>query len=245
MKSALQTPYGAYELKSAYQKNMMAGMASTVLLTALVIFSIWLYQTVTFVEVVKPPTDIVEQIIKLMPLPSIEFKQPQINVGKLKQPQNKLAVGIPVPVADDEIGDDEEHQMHTRDEKLLIAGQPMGYETGGYGMQIVDTNVSIVDILPGDFIKYEKQPEIILSVIPKYPRLAEDIGFNADVWIQVLVDSKGDVIKAQVAKCSREGMGFEEEAIRAALKCKYRPAIQNNYPVPCWISYKIAFIQPR
>jgi len=37
-------------------------------------------------------------------------------------------------------------------------------------------------------------------------------------------------------------MGFEEAAVKAAYKCRYRPAIQNGNPIGVWISYTVEFV---
>jgi len=61
------------------------------------------------------------------------------------------------------------------------------------------------------------------------------------VMVQAYVDKNGEVKKAQAVKTNRPNMGFEEAAVKAAYKCKYRPAIQNGNPVGVWIGYRVEF----
>ena len=35
---------------------------------------------------------------------------------------------------------------------------------------------------------------------------------------------------------------FDDAAIEAAYKCKYKPAIQNGRPVAVWVSYQVEFV---
>jgi hypothetical protein len=46
----------------------------------------------------------------------------------------------------------------------------------------------------------------------------------------------------QVVSCTRPSLGFEDAAITAGYKIKYRPAIQNGNPVGVWITYQVIFL---
>lgn len=247
MNTMLQMPYGAYELKRAYQKNMLMGTASMIIITGLVVFAVWLYSTLTYVE--DDGSDPIGVGIKLtlLPPPSIDNRRPpQIKVDKPKAPEVQAAIGIPVPVDDDELADEDEQTLYTREQKFDLYPPTLGGEgEGGSDNFVIDGDIADEELPPEVFIPYEKFPELIHEVLPEYPRLAEEAGFAADVWVQVLINKQGRVVKAQAVKCTRPGLGFEEEAVRAAKKCTYRPAIQNGDPMACWISYKIEFVQQR
>ncbi len=245
MRTLTTTPYGALEIKRAYQKNMLAGTASTVLLTALIIFSIWLYAVLTPPIIIEEPAIIVRTIVDIGPPPSVIPTDPQIKIDRPKAPGSKIKIGIPVPVSNEEMVEEEETRLPTREELMSINTPSFTDSGNGFGGVVIAPEQILEEPDPREFIPYEKQPELIYEEMPKYPRLAEAAGFTAKVWVEVLVNEKGDAVKAQVAKCTREGLGFEEEAIKAALKCKYRPAIQNGLPMPCWIAYKFNFTQDR
>jgi TonB family protein len=61
------------------------------------------------------------------------------------------------------------------------------------------------------------------------------------VKVKVLVDKAGNVRDAMVVKASGANAGFEEAALEAAKKGKWKPAIQNKQPVAVWVSYDIKF----
>jgi len=44
-----------------------------------------------------------------------------------------------------------------------------------------------------------------------------------------------------LVKESGANAGFEEAALKAARKRKYRPALQNGQPVAVWVTYKKIF----
>lgn len=238
MARALNTAYGAFELKQTYQKNMLLGSGFAASLTAFCIFSIWIYNVITYDEIGDPTNVIrIQTIAELGAPPSLTAKPPQIDISKPKVVAPK--VGIPTPVADDEVID-EDIVIATQDE-LQEINAPL-FDADGDGTElIIDIPESDYMPSPDEFVAVEVQPIPTLEEKPGYPRLAQEGGFTAYVIVQAYVDKDGNVKKANAIKCSRPGMGFEEKAIAAALKCKYRPAIQNGNPIGVWISYRVNF----
>ena len=59
---------------------------------------------------------------------------------------------------------------------------------------------------------------------------------------KALVDIDGSVRDAMIFVSSNSKAGFDDEALRAAYKCKYKPAIHDGRPVPIWVSYKVEFV---
>lgn len=237
-----QMPYGAFELKSTYQKNMIMGTVFSALLTALIIFSVWIYNVITYQDM--EPTNVIriKTIADLGAPPSLQAKPPQIDIAKPNVAAPKI--GIPKPVAEDEVVD--EDVVIASREELQEINAPVLTGNEGKGSQIV-IDIPEDDYMPSpdEFIPVEEQPVQIYEEIPEYPRLAQDGGFTGSVWVQAFVDKNGDVKKAQAVKCSRPKMGFEEAAVAAAYKCKYRPAIQNGNPIGVWIQYKVEFTLNR
>ncbi len=92
-----------------------------------------------------------------------------------------------------------------------------------------------------DFVPVEKIPAPVKLQDPSYPEEALLKGVEAIVWICVLVDTNGSVKDAIIEKVTITNAGFGEAAKEAALYGEWEPAIQNNTPVPCWISYKVEF----
>ncbi|UCG61252.1 MAG: TonB family protein [Candidatus Zixiibacteriota bacterium] len=83
-------------------------------------------------------------------------------------------------------------------------------------------------------------PELVFRHPPEYPRITDSASVSSAVWVRALVDLEGNVREAIVHKSSG-AMGFDEAAITAAYKNKFKPAMQNGRPVECWVTYKIVF----
>ncbi len=94
---------------------------------------------------------------------------------------------------------------------------------------------------PDEFVIVDKQPVLKYAPEPEYPEEALIEKIEGTVWVKVLVDSDGKVIKAFIAKGPEKDMGFEESALRNAKQRKYEPAEIDGKPVAVWIVYKIQF----
>lgn len=91
-----------------------------------------------------------------------------------------------------------------------------------------------------DFVPVEQMPSMISSVEPTYPEKLKNENISGDVMVKALINKEGDVVCAMV--CNSKGpKPFDDEALFAAYKNKYKPALQNNQPVAVWISYKVTF----
>lgn len=92
-----------------------------------------------------------------------------------------------------------------------------------------------------DFVPLDVQPEMIKQVNPVYPAGARKEGVGCELWIKALVDTSGNVAKAEVAKTSKTGYGFEKAALKAAKQSTFKPGIQKGRPVAAWVTYKVVF----
>lgn len=235
---AVVAPYGAFELKRNYQKNMFLGSISSAFLAAICIFSIWFFGLSTYEEITGSRGSDLDSIVsRPIRLPKIIPRPPQVNPSRPGGAPHKY--GIFKLVDDDEFFEDIVSTYARGDFMGLDSGSdsPEGYEDGEPGIPYNSEYLPS----PDKFVSVEVQPIQIYEEKPKYPRLALDGGFSAYVIVETFVSRTGVVLKAQAKKCSRPGMGFEEKAIAAALKCKYRPAIQNGDPIGIWISYRVSF----
>jgi protein TonB len=95
---------------------------------------------------------------------------------------------------------------------------------------------------PDEFVPVEIPAEMLYEEVPDYQRLAKKSGMEGIVWVKALVDKDGNVKKAMVLKSSGSRAGFDEAAVKAAYKCKFKPAIQNHKPVAVWVSYSVEFV---
>lgn len=91
-----------------------------------------------------------------------------------------------------------------------------------------------------DFVAVDVMPEMIYEQQPVYPEKAKTKEIEGTVWIRALVAEDGTVTKAKVQKPSGVDM-LDQSALKAAYKCKYKPAEQDGKPVAVWVTYKVVF----
>lgn len=239
MASALYSAYGAYELKSKYQRNFAFGTLITTSFVLLILIVSWLTQQMQSEQAINDQPTVIRTIADLGPPPTIAKKPPQVQVN---QPQVAAPrVGIPTPVADEEVVDDDV-VLATRDEMADIAAPDVSVSTS----DDIVVDIADDDYLPkmDEFVPVEDPAEMIYEEVPAYPRLAEQAGLTGRVLVKALVGKDGSVKDAAVYKSSGTP-SLDEAAVAAAHKCKFKPAIQNGRPVAMWVTYKVDFILNR
>ena len=92
---------------------------------------------------------------------------------------------------------------------------------------------------PDPFVPYEKAPEAVKQVQPKYPELATRAGLEGTVWVKIWIDKAGKPKKAVVIKSEAEI--FNPSATEAAMQWVFTPALMKNGPVPVWVSIPFRF----
>jgi TonB family protein len=90
-------------------------------------------------------------------------------------------------------------------------------------------------------INVEKMPEMLSQVKPIFPEAAKKAGILGLVTLKVRVDKTGSVAEAKAETCDQPGNGFEQAAVAAALKSKFKPAIADGKPVEVWVFYNVKF----
>jgi TonB family protein len=238
----LRVRYGAYELKSKYQRGMMIGTCTATSVVLMILAAAYIHSALgpemVNIEVDEPV--LIESSMELPIQKSLKMEWPTRGVAAAKAPP--VVGAMPVMVEDDEFIDEELSLPTQRD---MIAWIDSRYPTGdgeqGSGI-IVDRPVDSEYIPPMDeFRILEIDPKMIHAAKPEYPRLARIAGLEGIVWIGALVDKNGNVMKAVVYRSSGVRAGFDEAALAAAYKCKYQPGIQNGYPVIAWVAYRVQF----
>jgi len=237
--NALYSPYGAYELKAKYQRNFGFGTLITLGVVILILATFWIIANIgeEDLEAIDLSARVIKTVADLGPPPSVAKKPPQVNVN---QPQVAAPkVGIPTPVADDEVLD-EDVVLATREELADIVAPDIASAGDGEGDIVVD--IADDDYLPepDEFVPVEELPQMIYQEKPEYPRLARQAGITGIVWVKALVDKEGNVRRAMVGKSSGTA-SLDEAAVETAYKNKFRPGIQNGRPVNCWVTYRVSF----
>ncbi|NLI32995.1 MAG: energy transducer TonB [Deltaproteobacteria bacterium] len=83
-------------------------------------------------------------------------------------------------------------------------------------------------------------PRFMKKAIPRYPRLARELGKEGTVLLQLVIDERGRILDVQVLK--QAGSGFDEEALRAVRDSTFSPAKRNGRPVMCKARLPIQFV---
>lgn len=148
-------------------------------------------------------------------------------------------VGIPKPVADDEVMDDDV-TLATREELAEIVAPDITSASSGDADIVVDIQDDEYLPAPDEFTPVEIVAEMIYYETPEYPRLARQAGLEGLVRVKALVDRNGNVKDAMLYQ-SCGTTSLDEAAVGASYKCKFKPAIQNGRPVAMWVTYKVEF----
>jgi periplasmic protein TonB len=83
-------------------------------------------------------------------------------------------------------------------------------------------------------------PRFAIKSLPKYPRLARELGKEGTVLLRLTIDERGRLLDVEVLK--RAGSGFDEEAVRAVRESSFSPAKSNGKPVSCRAQLPIRFV---
>ncbi len=230
--NAIYSPYGAFELKASYQKNFLMGSISTFSLVVLIVGISYLVAYITHVNADDIDAVVIRTIADLGPPPSVVRKPPQVQI---EQPDIvKPRIGIPTPVADDELLD-EDVVIASRDELMELTNEDITLLGEG---DMVD-----IDYIPDhtEFVAVEIYPEQIYEYKSPYPKFAKQAGLEGIVHVKALVDEEGNVLDAILGKTCGVA-SLDEAAFKDALKCNYKPAIQKGRPVKFWVTYKVEYV---
>ncbi len=94
---------------------------------------------------------------------------------------------------------------------------------------------------PEIFVVVEQMPELIggiesIQARIRYPEMARMAGISGRVFVQFIVDEKGNVVDPEVIRGI--GGGCDEEAVRAVREAKFKPGKQRGKPV------KVRYVLP-
>ena len=98
----------------------------------------------------------------------------------------------------------------------------------------------------GIYIVCEKMPEIeggikAVQKIIKYPLKAKALGVQGVVYVQFVVNEKGEILDPKLIK--KLGAGCDEEALRVLKKIKFKPGYVKGKPVKSRFTLPIRFTQ--
>jgi protein TonB len=230
--------YGAFELKRLYPRNYSIGLIIAVIIHLILIGSYYFIQSISKEDYDNIPTVRVMKYSDLGPPPSITNDVPQTIA--VQGPVIKPTVGIPVPVPDKKVAPE---QTIATQQELSQIQSPIIEQGEGNKVQITqDIKIQSDEDKEPDinaFIPVEKMPEIVYSVRPDYPDAAKRADIEGTVYVKMLVDKEGKVLKAVVIKSEADILN--QPAIDAAMKFVFTPAIQNKKPISVWIVVPFKF----
>lgn len=239
------SPYGAWELKRHYQRNLLIANGLTILF---VIAAVAVPSLLTGGNDISLPQRPVEPgPIKIVLTPGQEYKvvsdKPVVTTrgGPAKSViEGKVGWNL-TPVVDD-LNLDANEVIADQDQlRGLIDGREAPWDSDeGTSRGLGETSLPVFYPPIDSFVSVEIQPRMVYEVQPEYPRLAKQAGIEGKVWIKVLVDIDGSVREAVVVKSSESAV-LDKAALEAAYSNRFSPAIQNGQPIPVWAAYKVDF----
>jgi protein TonB len=221
------TNYGASELKKVYRNYLVRGLA---IAAAFHFLGAGVYWGSVYLssEDEGGRTIRIMKYSELGPPPSLQDAAPAVAVTSAAL---RPSVGIPVPVPDAEVSP--EQTIATQQELSQQTAPIMSTGSGG------KEEIKIEEEPPADYVPYEKAPDPIKQITPKYPDLATRAGLEGTVWVKIWVDKEGRARKAVVLKSDAEI--FNQPAVDAAMQWVFTPAMMKNGPVSVWVSIPFRF----
>ena len=151
---------------------------------------------------------------------------------QVKRPPAPTRPAVPVESEDSEVPEDATIETTDIDLSELPPPPPPPTEDE------IDETASI-------FVAYDEPPEPIggFAAIQEklvYPEIARKAGVEGRVYVQVIIDERGNVIRATVTK-SLGNNGCDEAAVAAIKSVKWKPAKQRDKPVKVSVGIPVVF----
>lgn len=228
--------YGALELKRSYQRNLVLGTTISAAFLIIVTFGLG------FLD--RPDNDSNgRRIVVVRTLAQLVSPPPPPVLGESPSSGQSMIGGsfqsVPKAHETKRLSKGRYYgEIFGMVYDMSAAGALAGGDSSGYIHIGVPSIKSLAKIT---LVDTDRMPECISAVLPPYPESAKKDRIEGEVWLQVLVDENGDVGEVRVIRKSSSEVGFEQAAMDAAFKWKYRPAVYNRKPVAVWIMYTLKF----
>ena len=136
-------------------------------------------------------------------------------------------VGVPKPVEDSKATNED-----------MATSNEIGAMTSGAATEASSSATLTVDTdIPekGAYQALDKNPEPLKMPQPVYPDIAKKAGISGKVYIQMLIDVDGHVLRADVARSSGN-VSLDDAAVEAAKQWMFTPAIApGGRPTRVWV----------
>ncbi len=219
-----------HPLRREFNRWLTAGNAFSLLIAVAIFASWYLWSHRETTEEAVPPG---VQIIKFTELgvpPSIARatapQVQQLDIASAAAP----SLGVPEPVPDEQARQSTiATQAEMSDALAPITASELGR---GADSIIVDTDGFGTSPALGEFVGFDELPVLLNAEQPRYPLMAREAGLTGTVKVHVLVGKDGRVKKAIVAEGPEL---FRDSAVEAAMKARFKPALQGRNPVEVWV----------
>jgi protein TonB len=91
-----------------------------------------------------------------------------------------------------------------------------------------------------ELTEVDQPPRVLRSVPPQYPFSAKRNNIEGRVVLRFVVDADGNAQEPEVAEAEPPGI-FDEAALRAVLRYKFKPAVKDGENVDCIVKLPISF----
>lgn len=224
-----------HPLRREFTKWLSWGNACALLVAALIFMTWYLWSHRTVEEEVMPAGVQIVKFAELGVPPSITRQTTQAAQLNVAAAAAAPSIGIPEPVPDEQA---RQSTIATQAEMAdALAPITASELTGGADSIIVDMTGS-GSPEPGQFVAFDELPVLLSAEQPVYPDLAREAGFSGTVTVNVLVGKDGKVKRA-IAVDGPELL--RKPAIDAALKARFKPALQGRNPVEVWVLIPFIF----
>lgn len=234
----IRPDYGAWELKRVYQRHMLLATLLAVAVYAGAFAGVLSYQNLASekgdaVVILKSPPVLVDMV----PTPTMIHRAPVLEAPQAILP----SIGFPVPAPDGQVTEAVRFPTRADLAELSVAELPAGLNEGALVLDSVAVNLGEYIPEPDEFVAVEEPPRIVHAEPAIYPEMARLTAREGSVTVLALVGIDGSVRRVRIARSSGAKVGFDEAALVAVSKYRFRPAIQNGRPVTVWVSQRIEF----
>jgi len=120
-------------------------------------------------------------------------------------------------------------------------GNPLAGMSGGIEIDIPTLNTDISPISGAYYPEeVDQQPRVLRSFPPQYPYRANRDNIEGWVVLRFVVDVEGIAEKIEVVSSDPAGI-FEEAALKAVQRYRFKPAVKGGEAVKCIIKQRIRF----
>ncbi len=229
--------FGVTQAKLLLPLNLKKSMLLTLSVALILVLGVMTYLSVyAYIEAHRPVPDapmvkITYNMLGAPPsLTGSDVEQAKVTSSKVGAAPT---VGVPKPVEDSKATNED---AATQSE---LGAMSAGAATDASGSNPLTVDTDIPD--KGAYVAVDKNPELIKFVTPVYPDIAKKAGIGGKVFVQMLIDVDGHVIRADVARSSGN-VSLDDAAVEAAKQCIFTPAIApGGKPTRVWVMQPFTF----